>query len=149
MQFTSINFLAFLALLIFAYYVVPKKIQWIVLLVASYIFYISAGLEYLVFILFTTITTYITARIIDFRLSKQKAYLAENKEKLSKEEKKQYKNHIKNINRIFLIVYLVLNFAVLFFCKLILIVPFNSMLIGSSVGFLSFCLPFGISFSVF
>jgi len=92
MQFTSISFLAFAGLLLLIYYIVPKKLQWVILLIASYIFYLSAGLEYLFFIVFTTITTYIASRIIDSRLAKQKLYLAEHKEELSREEKKEYKD---------------------------------------------------------
>ena len=52
MSFTSIDFLAFFGILIILYYALPKKIQWIVLLVASYTFYTLAGLKYIGFILF-------------------------------------------------------------------------------------------------
>lgn len=149
MQFTSMTFLAFVAISILVYYVVPKKLQWVILLVASYIFYISAGIEYLLFILFTTVTTYVTARIIDSRLVKQKAYLIANKEQLTKEEKKQYKAKIKKKNFVFLALYLVLNFSVLFACKLMLIEPFTSLAAGSAVDFLALGLPIGISFYMF
>lgn len=149
MQLTSLTFLAFVALALLIYYVVPKKIQWIILLAASYVFYLSAGLEYLSFIILTTVTTYVTARIIDFRLVKQKAFLKENKESLSKEEKKQYKAGIKKVNLLYLVIYLIINFSVLFACKLILVEPLNSIVSGSTFDFLALCLPFGISFYMF
>lgn len=149
MQFTSISFLVFASLLLLIYYIAPKKLQWVILLIASYIFYLSAGLEYLFFIVFTTLTTYIASRIIDSRIAKQKLYLAEHKEELSREEKKEYKDKIKKKNQIALVVYLVLNFGVLAVCKGLLIAPFNQMATNTVLGFLSLGLPLGISFYMF
>lgn len=149
MQFTSISFLVFTAVLILLYYICPKKLQWIILLAASYIFYLSAGIEYLFFILFTTVTTFAAARIIDARLLKQKAYLLEHKAELSKEEKKEYKAKVKGKNQIVLVIYLILNFGVLAVCKGLLIAPFNAMAEGTPLGFLSLGLPLGISFYMF
>lgn len=149
MQFTSMTFLAFAAVLIALYYVVPKKIQWVVLLVASYIFYISAGVEYLFFILFTTVSTYLAARVIDSRVAKQKAYLKEHKADLSRDEKKEYKAKVKKKNQVILVIYLILNFGVLAVCKGLLIAPFNEMAQGTPLGFLSLGLPLGISFYMF
>ena len=149
MQFTSISFLVFTAVLILLYYVCPKKLQWILLLTASYIFYLSAGIEYLFFILFTTVTTFVSARIIDSRLAKQKTYLAEHKAELSKEEKKEYKAKIKSKNQIILVIYLILNFGVLAVCKGLLISPFNALACGTALSFLSLGLPLGISFYMF
>lgn len=149
MQFTSISFFVFVAVLLFVYYTVPKKLQWIILLAASYIFYLSAGIEYLFFILFTTITTFVAARIINARLLKQKAYLSEHKTDLSKEDKKEYKSKIKQKNQLILVVYLILNFGVLAICKGLLITPFNIMAESTPLSFLSFGLPLGISFYMF
>lgn len=47
MSVVSYIFIAFLICTLFVYYIVPGKTQWIVLLVASLIFYGYAGLEYL------------------------------------------------------------------------------------------------------
>ena len=47
MAFTSFSFLLFTAAVIAAYYLVPQKAQWWVLLIASYAFYLMAGPEYL------------------------------------------------------------------------------------------------------
>jgi D-alanyl-lipoteichoic acid acyltransferase DltB (MBOAT superfamily) len=149
MQFTSMGFLCFAALLLVVYYVVPKSIRWVVLLTASYIFYIFAGLEYLFFILFTTVTTYIAARIIDLRLKKQKLYISEHKDDLSREDKKALKEKVKRKNQVILVIYLVLNFGILAVCKGLLIAPFNALASGTPLGFLSLGLPLGISFYMF
>ena len=55
MAFTSFSFLLFAAAVIIAYYLVPRKAQWWVLLAASYVFYFTAGVKYLIFILLTTV----------------------------------------------------------------------------------------------
>ena len=62
MAFTSFSFLLFAGLVIAAYYLVPQKLQWWVLLIASYAFYLTADVKYLFFIILTTVTTYFAAR---------------------------------------------------------------------------------------
>ncbi len=149
MLFTSFNFLAFAAVLLVLYYLIPKKGQWILLLAASYFFYICAGLEYLGFILFTTISTYATAYVISIILKKQDAYLAENKATLSRDERKAYKNHVKCINRWIMIACLFLNFAILAFCKACIVEPFQAIAEERGLSFLTVALPLGISFYMF
>ena len=117
MSFTSIDFLAFFGILIILYYALPKKIQWIVLLVASYTFYTLAGLKYIGFILFTTITTYLVTRYMDENLQRQDLYLKKHKAEMSKEEKKAYKKEVKSRNRLWFVITIVVNFGILFFCK--------------------------------
>lgn len=150
MSFASVEFIVFLAVLFAVYYLVPKKIQWMVLLAASYVFYICAGLQYLFFILFTTVTTYAATMLIDANIGRQKTYLKENKESLSREEKKAYKNSIKKKNRLWLILCLALNFVILFFCKAMILEPVGNMISSTStISFLTVGLPLGISFYMF
>ena len=85
MAFTSINFLIFFGILIILYYVLPKKIQWVVLLAASYSFYLFAGVKYLAFILFTTATTYAVTRFMDYNNSLNDAYIKAHKSEMTKE----------------------------------------------------------------
>ena len=149
MQFASVSFIIFAAVTLLLYYAVPKKLQWIVLLVASYFFYLWGGIEYLGFIVFTTITTYFTAKIMSKNLGVQDSFLAANKATLSRDEKKAYKAKIKAKNRVFLISCLVLNFSLLFFCKGLLAEPFRTMAEGGRFSFLTLALPLGISFYMF
>ena len=53
MSFVSPGFPVFLAAVILFYYRVPRRCQWIVLLIASYAFYLSGGFYMLLFILLT------------------------------------------------------------------------------------------------
>jgi len=149
MQFTSVSFLLFAAVLLALYYLCPKKAQWVLLLAASWVFYLWAGVEYAVFLAFTTLSTYGFTYWIGANLQKQDTYLAENKAALSREEKKAYKAKVKTKNRVLLTVCLVANFAILAVCKFCLAEPFRSAAQGTSLSFLTLGLPLGISFYLF
>lgn len=62
MSFTSLAFLPFAALLLLFYYALPRRFQWLVLLTASLIFYISWGLASLPFLLLSTLSAFAAAR---------------------------------------------------------------------------------------
>ena len=59
MLFVSIEFMVFTAVCVAGCYMIPKKYQWVWLLVFSYIYYLAAGPSYLFFILFATTATYL------------------------------------------------------------------------------------------
>ena len=61
MSFISAGFLITIALGAAVYYLVPKKYQWIVLLVMSFAFYATYGVKYIGYIIFTIISSYIFA----------------------------------------------------------------------------------------
>lgn len=149
MQFTSMTFALFVTALLIVYYLIPCKWQWALLLIASYVFYLSAGFQYLVFILLTTLTTYVTTILMSQTLRKRDTYLATHKDRLSREEKKVCKASAKARNRIFMIVCLVINFSVLALCKAVLIEPLRSASENTTLSFLSLGLPLGISFYMF
>ena len=155
MLFTSYRFLAFILGLFVLYYIVPKKCQWPLLLVASYIFYAFAGWECLIFIGVTTLTTYGAGLLIDQNHARQKFYLAEHKAALSKEEKKAYKEKQKNKRFALMVVCLVFNFGILAVLKYtnFVIANINGILqMTGSENLLSFqnlLLPLGISFYTF
>ncbi len=149
MQFTSVSFLLFAAALLLVYYLIPGKVQWILLLAASYVFYLWAGAEYLLFILFTTLTTYLFTVVMDKNLRRQEAYLAQHKAALSREEKKAYKASVKKVNRRYMVVCLAANFAILAVCKACLTGPVAAAAKESRLSFLTLGLPLGISFYMF
>jgi alginate O-acetyltransferase complex protein AlgI len=155
MLFTSYTFIAFIALLFIIYYVIPKKYQWMLLLGASYLFYSFAGVEYLLYILLTTVSTYVVSRKISKLAQVQLQYLTEHKGELSKEEKKAYKASIKSKQWKWLLFCLLLNFGVLAVLKYTNFVIANINYISNAVGigtqlsFLKLALPMGISFYIF
>ena len=149
MSFTSYTFLGFAALVLLGYYLIPGKFQWLLLLAASYVFYLWNGFEYLAFILLTTVTTYIAAAVLGKRLDAQDAYLKEHKAELSKDDRKAYKAKVKAGNRLWMTGCLVINFGVLAFCKGCLIDPLNTVIQEGRLSFLTVGLPMGISFYMF
>lgn len=155
MSFTSLGFLCFLALTACIYYLFPKKNQWAILLVASYIFYFLAGRWYLPFIIFTTLSSYICSLLLEKYTNTEKKYIEENKQTMDKEARKLYKARAKKKRFYILVLFLVLNFGVLGVLKytgfaltnfISLIKIFNS---DFTLKIPSLILPLGISFYTF
>ena len=155
MLFTSYSFIIFITLLFIIYYIIPKKYQWVLLLIASYIFYSFAGLNFLAYIFLATISTHFFSIKIGNLYDVQLRYLSDNKAELSKAEIKEYKSTNKAARWKWLLSCLLLNFGVLAFAKYtnFTINNINSILdtIGSQkqLGFLDIALPMGISFYTF
>ena len=59
MSFVSTAFITFVILCVAGYYLIPKQYQWCWLLVFSYIYYLAAGPRYVIFLLFSTVITYV------------------------------------------------------------------------------------------
>ena len=103
MRITSLTFILFVCILIAVYYAVPKTKQWLVLLIASIGFYITFGIQYIGYMLITNTSVYAATRFIQNLSDEQNAYLKENKQNLSKEDKKIYKEKIKRKKQCFLL----------------------------------------------
>ncbi len=65
MIFNSAEFLLFYPLVLFFYFVLPKKLKWVWLLAASYFFYMIWNPPLIFLILFTTLVSYISAMLIE------------------------------------------------------------------------------------
>jgi len=61
MNYLSLAFVAFVVAVYFLFYIMPKKLRWGVLLLASVAFYGLFNPKYLYFLLFTALSTYLTA----------------------------------------------------------------------------------------
>lgn len=154
MSFTSTAFILFATLTLLIYYIVPKRAQWVVLLVASLGFYISYDIWYLPFLTITIFSTWLFARIIARISSKADTYLAAHKANMTKDEKKAYKAKVKRQKRPYLVIGLVLNFGILGVLK------YTGFVLGEINGIMSLfnapgisipslLLPLGISFYIF
>ena len=71
MSVISYIFIVFLLCTVLVYYIVPKKIQWVVLLIASLIFYGYAGIEYLMLVSVTAIVVYLFSLRLQKSLDEQ------------------------------------------------------------------------------
>ena len=65
MAIISVKFMAFLAIISLLYFVMPKKIKWIVLLLGSYIYYFLSSSKLTIFLIITTISIYVSALLIN------------------------------------------------------------------------------------
>lgn len=147
MSFISVPFLLFFGAVSLAYYLLPRRWQWGVLLAGSVIFYLTADLRYGIFLAVCTVSGYLAVCRMDDRLRKLDAYLREKP--LTREEKKAARGSVKGKNRVTLAVCLVLNFAMLFVCKALLLPAVRTAAEGTVLSFLSLGLPLGISFYLF
>ena len=85
MLFTSWAFLLFLAVLVPLYYLVPKRVQWIVLLLADAAFVAIAGLLGAVYMAVTIVTVYLATRGFDTLFKQQRETIAAMKTTHTKE----------------------------------------------------------------
>lgn len=151
MLFTSIEFIAFLALVFLLYYVLPKKCQWPLLLIFSYAFYWIADPRYIIFILVTTVSAYLITLKLAAINTASSEYISAHKE-LAKEEKKAYKAAMKAKKWRWLLLCLFINIGILAVTKYtnFVIGNINSFLDGESkIKAVDMIIPMGISFYTF
>ncbi|MBQ0097743.1 MAG: MBOAT family protein [Oscillospiraceae bacterium] len=155
MTFTSITFFAFVLLTLILYYAMPKKIRWVILLLASVVFYSLCSLKYIAFIVFTALSTYLCAGWIDSISRKTKLKVKAKKAEWSREEKKAFKDKATTKKRLIIALVLVVNFGILFVLKYYnflsgsLATLLNSIGLNVSFPTLGLLLPLGISFYTF
>jgi len=155
MLFTSYEFILFLIVLFVLYYLVPKKFQWILLLIASYVFYSFAGVKYLAYILATTLSTYFAGIKISKLKATASAYLSKHREDMPREERKAYKERMKKKQKTWLVLCLVFNFGILAVVKyynftvMNIKSVFDLLKINVNLPTFGFVLPLGISFYTF
>lgn len=155
MSFISAEFFIFLVITFLTYFLVPKKIQWIVLLVASYVFYLFSNAVVFVLLLASTTITFFGGILID-RVN-QKFALAANStiEELSKEDKLLIRGKKNKQKQLILIIGLLLIFCILAFMKYynFFAINVNSLLglitTDTKIPVLNLLLPLGISFYTF
>lgn len=127
MIFSSLPFLFFfLPIFLMIYFIVPKRIKNIILLIFSLIFYAWGEPIYIILMVFSSIVDYTNGKMIE-----------------------KYQND-KLKKRIFLILSIIINISLLGFFKYsnFLIENFNTLL-GTNIELLKLSLPIGISFYTF
>lgn len=154
MSITSLAFVAFAAVLAAAYYLVPKRFQWVVLLLFSAVFYLMSGPKHGVYILVTALSAYACALWMARVSQGQKAFFQAHKE-LSREEKGAIRQKNTRRKRLALIAALLLNFGLLSVFKYAhFVLDQINRLLGLFGGFqfdnsFSILVPLGISFYTF
>lgn len=155
MSFVSFSFILLFGVFTVLYFVLPHKCQWPMLLIFSYAFYWFAAEKLPIYMVVTTVVTFFSAFLIDSINCKSDNYIKENKETISRQEKKELKNKAKKKGRTILVVALILNFGMLAVFK------YSDFVVGNITGLLAhfgietgytgfnLLLPLGISFYTF
>lgn len=155
MSLVSLKFLFFCILLLICFFTFPRKFQWVVLLVFSLIFYAFAGIENSIYIIITSLSTWLGALWIEKITKKTKKIIKENKETLTLEEKSAIKTKSKKKKKLILASVLILNFGLLCVFKYanFAIEQINTIMklfdTPTKIGTLSLIVPLGISFYTF
>lgn len=66
MLFNSYSFLLFFPVVVLGYFLIPHRIRYIWLLIASYFFYMNWNARYALLLLFSTAVTYASGMLIDW-----------------------------------------------------------------------------------
>lgn len=128
MIFNSFDFVIFFITVVFLHYTLPHKLRWIMLLIASCIFYMCWRPELIVLLLFSTFVNWGISLLID-----------------------KYRNRAKAL----LILSIVINFGLLFVFKYMMFINHTFMFIYEYFGWqypindFNIILPMGISFYTF
>ena len=112
MSFVSFEFLLFLLILFVLYYALPRRFQWMLLLVGSLVFYAFASPKYLIYIAVTAMSTWAAGRAISAEYRGRDSYIKETPD-ITKEQKKARKDAAKKKAKTIMVLCLVLNLGIL------------------------------------
>lgn len=152
MSFTSLNFLLFVALAVIIYFLVPLKHRWLVLLTASYAFYLISSPESFIFMLITTVSTFYGGLAMGKCDEQMEEKVRAAGDSLDRAGKKALKAEAKAKKKRLMILILVFNFAILAFMKYFRVYLktlseiFDAEWLRFNAGIL---IPLGISFYTF
>ena len=138
MSFNSINYLIFFPIIVFLYFILPRKIRMYWLLIASYYFYMSWDARYGLLILSSTVITYLSGLVLE-----------KVKRSFGRGERQEF------LKLIVIFSSLIINLGLLFYFKYtnFVINNINSIFckIGMDIQYPNFdiVLPVGISFFIF
>ena len=150
MRFASWAFLLFLAVLLPLYYLAPKRIQWVILLLANALFVCAAGFLGAAFLLITIVTVYLAGRGMEALFARQKSVLSAMRETHTKDERRAVRKRFENRRRALLILCLIVNVGILFVLKYgAAIGALSSRIFATPAFFGDLALTMGISFYTF
>ena len=154
MSLSSAAFMLFLISVITVYYLVPKRVQWVVLLIGSYFYYLTYGYKIVGFLLFTTLTTYSGGLLLGRINNLKKEQFSKLPKDITSEEKKALSDrYIRNKKWVIACV-LLINFGILAAIKYYNFTAENLNLVLDFISDFSFpkltwLLPVGLSFYIF
>lgn len=147
MSLISLSYMGLLGISFILYYCIPKRFRWMVLLVSSCVFYVSASGFGVLYLLISTISIYTTAILLD----RQNKQLKEIK-KLDKQERKLKKKKINQRKKGLVFIGLSINVMILLCLKYWNFFGGNFNLLAQLAGMswhissIKIILPLGISY---
>ena len=156
MVFTTLRFIVFMMVVFTLYYIIPKKKQWVLLLIASYIFYFNASFIFPLVLFAVTVVTYVFAVTVDKSYEERDEYLGRMKH-LSREEKEKYRESVsQKLKPLFIILLflLILTLCIFKYADFIFnnVLDVSAFLDNTTVRekvSLNIIMPLGISFYMF
>lgn len=143
----SLAYVAFLLGMVLVYYVVPRKAQWIVLLVASILFYVLSGIQYILFILGAALVAFLVGK----EMTRKRSYIELlMKDAENSKEKKQLKAQLQKFNKQLLTIAFIVVLGIMVVIKYsnFMLSNVNSVL-GLELPLLELVMPIGLSFYSF
>lgn len=155
MNFVSFTFLSFLILVFFLYFLVPKKHQWIVLLISSYAFYLFSGFKTVIFLIVATFVVFFSGLLIEksnntFSIKKEQLLVSNSSKdmKIWKEKYQKQKTTVLTIG--LLVVFIILGLLKYFnFLANNINHVINLLNLGFRIPILDLLIPLGLSFYTF
>ena len=156
MVFTTLRFIVFMMVVFTLYYIIPQKKQWILLLIASYIFYFNASLIFPLVLFAITVVTYVFAVTVDKSYEERDEYLGRMKH-FSREEREKYRESVsRKLKPLFIILLflLILTLCIFKYADFIFnnVLDVSAFLENTTVRekvSLNIIMPLGISFYMF
>ena len=152
MTYTSLAFGLFFLILLAVYYAVPKKCQWMVLLLGSITFYLFSGVKYILYVAVTAATTYGAAMLTHKNKKDFAARLPELEKTLSAEELRAAARKNGRKSTYIMLLAVAVDLGILIVLKYLdfVLTNINGFLPnGSKIPLFSFVLPLGLSFYTF
>lgn len=143
----SLAYLCFLVAVVFLYYIVPKKQQWLVLLGASTVFYLLSGIQYIIFIIVSAWITFAVSKKMSAR--KQVVDIAMEEAQSSK-EKKALKVQLQKANKSLLSIAFIGTLGIMAIIKYTDFAIYNiNTVLHTDLELIGFIMPLGLSFYTF
>ena len=146
MAFVSAAFVAFMAIVGLLYFAMPEERRWIVLLVASYVFFFINSHWLIVVLFIQTLVTFMCGRQMASIDEKMSSVL----EGLEKKELREVKTSIRKRKSRWMLVGIIFNVGALLFLKYNMFFVRNinviAQLFGAHISSLGLLVPIGISF---
>lgn len=148
MSIISLPFIGFVILLVGLYFLLPKKCQWVILLLASVVFYLSGGWQGIFYILATIITQYFLALVLERQNAEMKK--RQGADGVDSEKKREIKQQFSKRKHWVVALSVIINLGVLATVKYLgLAVNSFNRLFGTSIGAVDLLVPIGLSYYTF